>query len=141
MPVYTYRCANRHQFDRFLTVRQHDSAVSCESCDLVAQQVISAPMLVSVKPDLCYDSPIDGSPVTSWAARNEDLKRNSCIPYDPEMKKDVDRKKREREQAFDAAVDTTVRQTIAKMPERKKRQLKKEIVNQGVSLEVKRSAC
>ena len=141
IPIYQYRCGNGHQFDRFYTVKDHDSAVSCEVCDLVAQQVISAPLSVRVKADLCYDSPIDGKPVTTWAAREDDLKRSGCIPYDPEMKKDAERIQHQRQADFDAKVETTVCETIARMPEKKKRQLKHELVNQGADVEIRRSAC
>jgi hypothetical protein len=119
-------------------VKDHDSAVSCEECDLVAQQVITAPLSVRVKADLCYDSPIDGKPVTTWAAREEDLKRNGCIPYDPEMKKDAERKQQERQQALDTQIEHTVHSTIAKWPDKKKRQLKQELVNQGVDCQIVR---
>ena len=138
MPSYLYRCANQHQFERVTTVRNHESAVSCEECDLVAQQVITAPAMVKVAPDLCYDSPIDGAPITSHAARTEDLKRNNCIPYDPEMKRDAARKTTERDEALYTSIEETVCTEVAKMPPKKKRQLVKELVRQGTDIEVTR---
>lgn len=138
MPTYRYRCANHHVFERFLRVREHDSAVSCESCELVAQQVITAPLAVNVAADIRYDSPIDGRPITSHAARQEDLKRNDCIPYDPEMKKDADRRKREMVETFERGVEETVCQEIARLPAAKKAALKHEVVNMGADLTVAR---
>jgi len=104
----------------------------------MAEQVISAPLSVTVACDVCYDSPIDGRPITSHAARIEDMKRNNCIPYDPEMKKDAVRIRDERQQAFDRGVEETVCHEIAKMDAPTKAQLKKEIVNMGVEAVVVR---
>lgn len=138
MPTYVYRCANQHQFERFYRVQDHDSAVSCEECDLVAQQVIQAPAMVKCAQDLCYNSPIDGRPITTHAARQEDLKRNRCLPYEPGMKQDAIRKTREADAALDAAIEETVCQEVAKMPSSKKAQLASELTRQGMEIEVAR---
>ena len=138
MPCYTYRCASGHQFDRFLTVRDHEEALPCEECDLAAMQVIGAPMLVKAAVDVCYDSPIDGRPITSHQQRREDLKRHDCIEYDPEMKTDARRRQQEAQQQLESAVEQTVCEEIAKMPPAKKRQLVKEVVEQGSEVQVVR---
>lgn len=113
-------------------------AVDCDQCDLAAVRIFTAPVMVVAKPDLCYDSPIDGTPITSWAARQEDMKRNNCIEYDPEMKKDAARAQQDRQAAFDKSIDQTVAQTVAKMPAKKRAQLKKELVNQGADCRIVR---
>lgn len=141
MPYYVYRCANHHRFERFLSVREHDSAVSCEQCDLVAQQVITAPLSVRVKRDICYTSPIDDTLITSWYARQEDLRRHDCVAYDPGMKQDKARRKREAQDSFEAGIDQTVGEAIARMPTAKRDLLKREVVNQGLDLAVSRDAC
>lgn len=94
--------------------------------------------MVIAKPDLCYDSPVDGRPITSWDARREDLKRHNCIEYDPEMKKDAERHKQEQQQALEQQVEHSVCESIAKMPEAKRAQLKKEVIGQGADIEVVR---
>lgn len=134
--MYVYKCANQHQFERFYTVKEHDSAVSCEECNLVAQQVIQAPAMVKCAQDLCYDSPIDGRPITTHAARQEDLKRNRCVPYDPGMKQDAQRRVQEQDAALESSIEETVCREVAKMPSQKKQQLVKELVNQGMTAEV-----
>jgi hypothetical protein len=113
-------------------------AVDCEKCDLAAVRVWTAPVMVKAQPDIAYDSPVDGRPITTHAARRDDLKRNDCIEYDPEMKKDAARKQQERQQAFDASVEETVYKEVAKLPKKKKDRLIKEVVNQGVTAEVVR---
>ena len=106
----------------------------------MALQVIGAPVMVKARQDVCYDSPIDGRPVTSMAARREDLKRSGCIEYDPEMKKDQARWKRERSEAFDHSIGETAKTLVAKLPAKKRAALKQEIVNQGATMEVRRAS-
>lgn len=138
MPLYSYRCANKHETLKVLRVKDYEEAVDCEQCDLAAVRVFTAPM-VKVAVDVCYDSPIDRRPITSHAARREDMKRNGCIEYDPEMHKDAARRKQEEEAAFDASVDETVHREVAKLPKAKKDQLIKEVVRQGVTAEAVRA--
>jgi hypothetical protein len=140
MPNYAYRCGNQHETTRFFRVRDYVEAVDCDRCDLAAVRIFTAPTMVSAKADLCYDSPIDGRPVTSWHARREDLKRNGCIEYDPEMKKDAERIRRDRQESFEKKVEATAKEAVGRLSKKKRELLKKEIVNQGVTLEVNRSA-
>lgn len=141
MPTYLYRCGNRHEITKFFRVKEYVEAVDCEQCDLAAVRVFTPLAVAVVKPDLCYDSPVDGTPITSWAARREDLKRNGCIEYDPEMKKDAARRKRERQDAFEKNIETTAKEAMGRLSPTKRAQLKQEIVNRGINLEVKRGTC
>lgn len=140
MPTYIYRCANHHTFERTCRVREHDSAVSCEYCDLVAQQLITPPLSVRVASDVRYASPVDGTVITSHDARREDMKKHGAVEYDPEMKKDAARWKREHQETFEAGVEETVCQEIAKMPSQKRAELFKEVVEQGATAEAVRVA-
>lgn len=135
--TYLYRCGNKHEIVKFFRVKDYVEAVACERCDLAAVRIFTAPS-VKVAVDVCYDSPIDGRPITSHAARNEDLKRHGCIPYDPEMKKDSHRKQAERQAALDASIDRTVHQEMARMPKKKKAQLIKEVTRMGATVEASR---
>lgn len=137
MPAYEYRCANKHKVTKFFRVRDYVEAVDCDKCDLAAVRIFTAPM-VKVAPDVCYDSPIDGKPITTHAARYEDMKRNGCIPYDPEMHKDAARKVQEDNAALDVSIDDTVHREVARLPKAKKDQLVKEVVNMGMTAEVMR---
>lgn len=94
---------------------------------------------MKVAQDVCYDSPIDGTPITSHAARLEDLKRHDCIEYDPEMKKDYERHRQESQQAFEQTIEQSVAHDIARMPSAKKRQLIREVVQEGLTPEPVRS--
>lgn len=138
MPVYEYRCSNQHLTRKLYRVRDYVEAVDCDRCDLAAVRIFTPPVMVKAAADVRYDSPIDGRPITSHAARQEDLKRNDCIPYDPEIKKDAVRWQQERQDAFDAKVDQTVSTEIAKMPSRKRQELVKEVIAKGATCEVRR---
>jgi hypothetical protein len=139
MPLYEYRCGNQHLTRKLYRVRDYVEAVDCDQCDLAAVRIFTPPVMVKSAVDVRYHSPIDGRPITSHAARQDDLKRHDCIPYDPEIKKDAVRWQKERQDAFDAKVDQTVSTEIARMPSRKRQELVKEVVGMGAILEVNRS--
>ncbi len=102
------------------------------------KRFFSAPMIF-VSPDIRYDSPIDGRHITNLQARQEDLARSGCIPYDPEMKKDSERRRVEADLKLEAMVDETVEREVSKMPSRKLEQLNNELAA-GADLEpVRRS--
>ncbi|MEK9894955.1 MAG: hypothetical protein VW518_00830 [Burkholderiaceae bacterium] len=120
------------------SVRNHEEAVPCTSCDLAAVQVLTAPLLVSVKADIGYDSPIDGTHITSWHARQEDLKRHECIEYDPGMKQDYQRRITDGEQALDRQVDAFVEEKIERMSTAERQRLHTALVEQSSSTEIVR---
>jgi len=124
--------------ERWLTLSQHAQVQTCDRHGYVLEQIISAPILVKAAQDVCYDSPIDGSPVTSWAARTEDLKRNGCRPYEPGMRQDHERQIQESEESLDKAIEQTVERSIEKMPTEKRGKLYNELTRAGVDAVVQR---
>jgi hypothetical protein len=86
----------------------------------------AAPM-VFVSADVCYDSPIDGRPITNKHARIEDMKRAGCIEYDPGMKQDYQRRIVESEKRLDKQVDETFDRTLSELPARKREALFSEL--------------
>src|SRR3990167_2403463 len=138
MPQYLYHCRGNHTFIRFSTISEHSPIALCE-CGQQAPQIITAPTLVKVAADVCYDSPIDGRPITSHQARLEDMKRHDCVEYDPEMKKDYERRIKESDEHLDRLVDAHVEESIEKMPTAKRAQLYSEMTEQGMSADVVRS--
>ena len=125
MPVYEFKCPEGHRFDRVLKVADYNVPQSC-SCGFYAKRLISIPM-VFVSQDIRYESPIDGKVITTRQQRQEDLKRNDCVPYDPEMKVDQARRQEERERKLEASIDSTVEKTVHEMPARKREKLAAEI--------------
>ena len=82
---------------------------------------------VFVSQDIRYDSPIDGSPITSKQARIEDMKRSGCIEYDPGMRQDYERRGKESEAKLEKIFDASIDEALAQMPSRKREQLEQEL--------------
>jgi putative FmdB family regulatory protein len=125
MPLYEYECPRGHIFDIHRPVAEYADPAVCH-CGYAGQRILS-PTIGYVQKDCRYDSPIDGRPISSWAQRREDLARNNCREYDPEMKKDAARF-REREQAkLEAAVDESVERAVLSMDGKKREKLGAEL--------------
>ena len=113
--------------------------VQCD-CGMRATRIITAPIIVTATPLVCYDSPIDGSPVTSMAARRNDLAKHDCVPYDPELKKDQVRHQQENDVALDKSVDESVERSWEKMSTTARGKVASEIIDQGTTVNVERTA-
>lgn len=124
-PIYEYACLGGHDFERYLPVAQYQDAQYCE-CGELGVRRISLPMIF-VKPDICYDSPITGEPITSMAKRLDDLAKHNCEPYDPDIKQHIAEKNKREEIALEKAVDETIDREIATMPARKREKLEAEL--------------
>ena len=140
MPFYTFACPHGHLFERFHALSEFTDTAPCAiHLNCHGTLVITAPLLVTASPEVCYDSPIDGTPITSWAQREEDLKKHNCRPYDPEMKTDYLRRQQESRQELDKAIDQSVEESFAKLPSDKRAQLASEVLEQGADLDFQRS--
>lgn len=139
MPTYTYQCEGGHVFERYLRLSQLDDRQWCESCNRAMTRIITVPALAFAQPEIRYDSPIDGRPITSWAQRREDLDRNHCQPYDPEMKTDANNRVKESTQNLEKAMGETVEAQIEKMPSKKREKLYNEITRAGAEVEYHRA--
>lgn len=138
MPTYSYTCADGHETLVMVPVRLYQPIVPCGTCEEMAERKFTSPSLVKVAVDVRYTSPITGEPITSHAARREDMARHGCVEYDPCMKQDVDRRREESMQAFEAGIERTVSEEIAKMTPAKRQKLAKEVVEQGLTTEAVR---
>lgn len=126
MPVYLYKCSVcSEQFEIVCKVKDHVNPAICD-CGNEASQVITRPMLITV-PDIYYQSPVDGTPITNKRARDEDLARNNCMEYDPGMKQDADRRVFEADQQLDKHVDDTVDRAMEQMPTKQRERLVSEL--------------
>lgn len=105
-----------------------------DKVDLMEGRHLRRAPMVFVRGDVCYDSPIDGRPITSHAARREDMARAGCIEYEPGMKQDADRRVREQEAALEASIDRQVDAEYERMPARKREVLANEMAA-GVTAE------
>lgn len=115
MPIYSYKCQKCGVFDRFLKLERHTNVVECPNCARLSTQVITSAPAMFVQSDCNYESPIDGRPITSHKQRLDDMARHGCIEYDPEMRKDADRRLKESEAALEKNIDASVEREILGM--------------------------
>ena len=127
MPIHDLRCTNCGEIEeRFIALddlqkdQQHECGGSME-------RVFFRFPFATIQADVCYESPIDGRPITSRQQRIEDMARSNCIEYDPEMKTDQKRRIEREDAALEAAVSETVDAEIARMPVRKREKLEAEM--------------
>ena len=62
-----------------------------------------------------YTSPIDGKLISGRKQRREDLKRNNCVEYDPGMKDDARRIRKEQERQFERGLGETMQRTATQL--------------------------
>lgn len=141
MPTHDYRCPKcLGVWEQFTAVADLGSKIyACPKCPphVELEMVFLKAPAGFVQRDICYDSPIDGRAITSKQARIEDLKRNGCIEYDPEMRKDYERNRKDADDRLDRAIEETVEAAVAVMDVRKQEKLAEELRG-GASVEVTR---
>jgi hypothetical protein len=118
-------------------VPQGTDQVFCAQCEHMADKVFLKAPAGFVQRDICYDSPVDGTPITNRQARLNDLARHECIPYEPGMRQDAERNRLDAEARLDRAMDETVDAALEVMSARKKEQLVTEI-SSGADVAVER---
>ena len=127
MPIHDHRCIACGEIEeRFVPMTQL-SDVQKHECGGEMERVFLRFPFATIQEDICYDSPIDGRPITSKQARIEDLARADCVPYEEGIRQDQERNKRESEESLERAVDQTVEKEIALMPARKREKLTAEL--------------
>lgn len=136
MPLYRLECANGHGFDRFLKLAEYDTPQTCE-CGAKAERRIM-PTMVAVD-NFEYRSPVDGRLIRGRRQRQEDLRRNNCVEYDPSMKTEYERRTAKQMQDIERQVDEHVDREIALMPARKRELLEQELRG-GADVAVERTA-
>lgn len=127
MPLHDWRCPTGHVFEAYQPSGKLDSTMACAQCKAMAQKVFLRAPMSFVRPDVCYDSPIDGRPITSYQQHIEDLKRSDCVLYEPGIKQDQERKTREAEDAVERSIEQTIEKEIALMPVQKREKLTAEL--------------
>jgi len=134
MPTYLLKCENGHQFDRFLKLANYNDPQICE-CGSPAKRQITAPMIAPMFED--YESPIDGTPITSKAKRANDLAKSNCVPYEEGMSANATSKWKQGEAKLEKAFDKTIDEEISKMSAKQQDALDSEL-RSGADIEYKR---
>lgn len=124
MPLYEFKCESGHVYDRYLKLKNYNDIQKCE-CGSESKRQLTPTMIHVI--DIRYESPIDGSPITTAKKRNEDLAESGCVPYEIGMRQDADRKAKSEESELEKSFDETVDKEIYKMSARKREKLESEL--------------
>lgn len=107
MYVCSCRCGFRDTV--FRRVAERDNALPLH-CGSVMERIIVAP---SVQTDIePYESPKTGRWITSRRQQRDDLKASGAFLYEPGVREDIARRKKELEAQTDQLVSTRVDETI-----------------------------
>lgn len=84
-----------------------------------------------------YESPIDGKHIGSKKKMREDMVRNGCVPYEPSLRQEADKKVKDDEAKLDKSVDKYVDKMWATMDSKKRESLARELTS-GADINYKR---
>lgn len=127
MPIYEYLCANGHNFDRYLPLKDYKQPQVCD-CGAEAKKQISRPMInCDIQPWDRYVSPVSGKLITSYKDRKKDMEDHGCVDYEPSHRKHVEKQADEADRKLDKKVDATIEKAIEEMPNRKRERLANEL--------------
>lgn len=129
MPLHDFKCRMcGHIEERVVPVEDLKKQVHTASDHIGFMDItyLRAPMGF-VQKDICYDSPVDGRPITSLQAHREELARTDTVVYEPGIKQDQERNARMREESLERSIEQTVEREVALMPVRKKEKLVAEL--------------
>lgn len=124
--IYTYKCVDCGEFDRYMSIKNHMNTAVCE-CGSLCNQVIYPPKLMIIPPEIRYTSPIDGRVITNKQQRINDLANNKCVEYEPGMRQDADRRLKDDDARLDKQVHEIVSKEIETMPYKKRQALESEL--------------
>lgn len=124
MPIYEsqcLKCGKTHDYVR--TVAQYLDTPEC--CDAKTEKRIFTVPMGYVQPDVCYDSPIDGRPITSKQARIEDMKRSNSRPWEGMVQenKEAQRRAAYEDQASDLKLEKATETALMQISEDSRRVL------------------
>lgn len=135
MPLYDFKCEDGHLFDEFLKLDEYDNPMTCQ-CGKSAKRQITATMINFDIPNWDrYISPSSGKLITSYKERRQDMKESDCIDYDPGMKANAERIKKQKEKEFDSKIDETVEKQISAMSSDQRDNLAKELTTKDIAIQ------
>jgi len=134
MPIYEYLCDKGHKFDRYLKMDDYKKPQICE-CGEKSKKLFSPAMIINSFES--YESPIDGSIISTPKKRRDDLARSGSVPYEPGMRQDADTLAKNSEVKLEREMDNTVDKLLYEMPSNKREKLINEL-SSGVEISYER---
>jgi len=127
MPLYQFLCDNTHTFERVLKIKDYDEPQACPECKAKAKRQIVGTMIAPEFQE--YQSPIDGSVISTKRKQKEDMAVNGCVPYEASMKDESTRNMKSQESALDRKVDKHVDKMWAEMNSKQRDNLARELAS------------
>lgn len=133
MPMYTTRCdvCGRTQTIFRHVAKRDENLPECSSCLLLSDppqrvimhRIVEAPAVQADIPG--YQSPIDGSWIEGRRARNEDLRRNNCRPWEgiATERSEANKRLAEADSVFETAIEKGIAETYNSMSAESQRAL------------------
>lgn len=134
MPLYDFKCANGHAFERMVKLADFEAEQRC-ACQSPATRVISAPRISSVSYD--YECPITGKAINSKHAHEENLREHGCRLYEPGETQANARARDEADAGFERSLDDSVEKAWDTMPGEKREKLTNELLS-GADISIDR---
>lgn len=136
MPLYDFKCADGHKFERMVPLADFDDSQHC-ACGTIATRVIS-PIRFSVE-NVGYDCPITGEHIGSKVQHNNNLAKHGCRVYETGETEQAKKAKASADAEFEKRLDITVEKHFESLPSAKKEALATELTA-GADLGYNRSA-
>lgn len=111
MPVYEYLCPNGHVTEHLRKIKDRRMGAVCSRCTAIARLAILHPPKVFGDYD-GYLSPSSGQWVEGRRARQEDLLRTGCRPFEAGEREAAQRRAAQNERALDASVEEATERTL-----------------------------
>ncbi|MGD9674493.1 MAG: FmdB family zinc ribbon protein [Candidatus Nitrosocosmicus sp.] len=136
MPLYDYRCLKCGAIQGvFKKIADLDLPEVCD-CTGPMERQIAAPTVRGDYPG--YDCPITGKWIEGRRAHEENLKKHGCRVLEAGETEAVDAYRKRADAEFEAAVEKTIDEEIARLPARKRERLAAEM-EAGVTAEIIRT--
>jgi len=124
MPMYHYACSCGHQETAFRHIEQRHQGPECHG------RMELRIMPTAIHADLpAYQSPIDGRWIEGRAARQEDLKRNNCRPWEglKDERAHADAVKQDADRKFEQSIEAGTHAVLNGMSAEKQHLLKSQM--------------
>jgi len=113
VPVYEYLCDRGHHIEAIRRMELSSLSVQCTVCGSEAKRIISP---VRVFGDYQgYVSPVSGRWVEGRRARDEDMKRNGCRPYESGEREEAIRRAADYERKVEEKIDESVERAASEL--------------------------
>lgn len=101
----------------------------CDCGQMGKRKIVATMISPDMQPWDRFISPASGKPITSYKDRDEDMKRNGCVDYEPSLRTNSTKYMEAEDAKLEKKVDATVEETISKMDSRKREKLANELTS------------